>query len=78
MQFKQDKLRQLINDKGLTFSDVGRRMGKHPSALNGYVNGLRTPTVETLVEILTALDYQPGQIRLTTIGDWYVIADNGN
>ena len=78
MTFKQETLRQLIQEKGTTFADVSREMGKHPSAVGRYVNGLSTPTIETLAEILGALGWTTEQIASTPIGEFYSIANGTN
>ena len=78
MEFKQETLRQTIEQRGETLAGVARQMGKHPSALNRYVTGRREPSMSMLVEILFAAGLSADEIRNTTFGEWLTIADNGN
>lgn len=55
MPYFHDRLQQLLDEKEITASELGRRMQKKPSAIYNLLKGSQSPRLDTVVEIAAAL-----------------------
>ncbi|MFQ9697808.1 MAG: helix-turn-helix domain-containing protein, partial [Zhenhengia sp.] len=52
-----DKIKEILNNKGIRQKDLAEKLSISPSTLNGYITGYRTPDIHTLNKIANALGY---------------------
>ena len=49
------RIRELMQKKGITQSELARKMGKDPAEINRWLSGMHTFTTKTLVKLHTVL-----------------------
>ena len=74
-------IHRTINESGLTFADVARKMGVTPQAVHNLAD-TDQPRFKTLVKLLTAIGWTQSAIESVTLGEVYGVsaaphADNG-
>jgi transcriptional regulator with XRE-family HTH domain len=55
-------LRHIRKRSGLSQEELGVRAGLHRTAIGLLENGARTPRIDTLVKLSTALDISPAEL----------------
>ncbi len=55
-------LRRIRKRSGLSQEELGVRAGLHRTAIGLLENGARTPRIDTLVKLSTALDIPPAEL----------------
>ena len=56
------RLRHLRRSRGLTLAELGRRVGRAPSALSLLENGRREPKLSLIESLATALSVAPEEL----------------
>lgn len=61
----QEKLAEVIQQSGLSQSEIARRIGVKQSQISCYVHGKKMPALDTLANLCVVLDVDPGDILCT-------------
>ena len=61
----QEKLAEVIQQSGLSQSEIARRIGVKQSQISCYVHGKKMPALDTLANLCVVLDVDPADILCT-------------
>jgi transcriptional regulator with XRE-family HTH domain len=76
-RFDNDWLRALIAQSGKKNKDIAAALGVSPVTMGNYRSGKTTPSIDTLVRLLDALDMTTSEIE-AAIGELYTVVEVDN